>query len=51
MMFHLMVFHTIFSSIKVAEWPPFRKEPLTRLTIYSLCILTICYFSYFPFWV
>ena len=23
---------------------------VTRLTICSLCILTICYFSYFPFW-
>ena len=34
----------------VAEWPPFRKELLTRLTIGSLCILTICNFSCFPFW-
>ena len=39
----------IFSSIQVAEWPPFGKELLTRLTICSLCILTICNSSYFPF--
>ena len=39
-----------FSSVWVAEWPPFGKELLTRLTIYSLCSLTICNFSYFPFW-
>ena len=37
-------------SVLVAEWPPFGKEMLTRLTICSLCILTICNFSYFPFW-
>ena len=30
--------------------PPFGKELPTRLTIFSLCILTICNFSYFPFW-
>ena len=39
-----------FSSVLVAEWPSFGKELLTRLTICSLCILTICNFSYFPFW-
>ena len=39
-----------FSSIWVAEWPSLRKEPLTRLTMYSLCILTVCGFSYFLFW-
>ena len=37
-----------FSSVKVAEWSPFGKELLTRLTIISLCILTICNFSFFP---
>ena len=36
-----------FNSVCVAEWPPFRKELLTRLTICSLCILTICIF-FFP---
>ena len=35
-------------SVYVAEWPPFGKELLTRLTICSLSILTICNFSYFP---
>ena len=34
-----------FSSVWIAEWPPFRKELLTRLTICSLCILTICDYS------
>ena len=29
------------SSVLVAEWPPFGKELLTRLTICYLCILTI----------
>ena len=46
----LMCFHIIFSSIMVAEWPPFGKELLTRLSISSLCILTTCNISYFPFW-
>ena len=39
----------IFGSVGVAEWPLFGKELLTRLTICSLCMLTICNFSYFPF--
>ena len=38
-----------FSSVWVAEWPPFGKQLLTLLTICSLCILTICNISYFPF--
>ena len=38
-----------FSSVSVAEWPPFGKELLTRLTLCSLCILAICKISYFPF--
>ena len=49
-MFHLMCVHVIVRYVWVAEWPPFRKQLLTRLTIYSVCILTICNFSYFPFW-
>ena len=32
-----------FSSVKVAEWPPFGQELLTRLTICSLCILSISF--------
>ena len=39
-----------FSSVSVAEWPPFGKQLFTRLTICYLCILTICNISYFPFW-
>ena len=48
--FHLMCVHIICSSVLVAEWPYFGKELLPRLTIYSLCILTLCNFSNFPFW-
>ena len=44
-----MCVHIIFSSVSVAEWPPFGKKLLTRLTICSLCILTICNVGYFPF--
>ena len=40
----------IFSLVWVAEWSPFGKELLPRLNICFLCILTICYFSYFSFW-
>ena len=42
MTFHLTCVHIIISSVWVAEWPPFGKKLLTRLTISSLCILTIC---------
>ena len=43
MAFHLMFVHVVFSSARVAEWPPFGKKMLTRLTICSICIFTICY--------
>ena len=36
-----------FSSVQVAEWPPFGKELLTSLTIRSLCIMSFCNFSNF----
>ena len=49
MTFHLLCVHFSFSSVWVAEWPSFGKVLLTRLTMRSLCILTICNFSYFPF--
>ena len=39
-----------FSSVLVAEWRPFKKKLLIRVIICSLCILTICNISYFPFW-
>ena len=44
-----MCVHIVFSTVWVAEWPPFEKELLTRLTKCSLCFLTIGNFSYFPF--
>ena len=34
-----MSVHIILSLVCVAEWPPFGKELLSRLTIRSLCIL------------
>ena len=40
----------VLASACVAGWPPFGKKLLTRLTICSLCVLTMCSFSYFPFW-
>ena len=40
----------ILCSFKVAEWPPYGKELLTRLTVFSVCNLSICNFSYFSFW-
>ena len=41
--------HINSSSVWVAAWSPFGKELLIRLTICSLCILTICNFSYSRF--
>ena len=41
MTFHLMCVHIISSPVWVDEWHPFGKELLTRLTICSLCILTV----------
>ena len=49
-MFHLMFVYYTFSSVWVAEWPPFWKLLPTRLAICFHCILSICNFSYFPFW-
>ena len=50
MTIHLMCVDVIFSLVWLAEWPSLGKELLTRLTICSLCILTICNFRGFPFW-
>ena len=33
-----------------AEWQPFWRELLIRITICSLYSLTYCNFSYFPLW-
>ena len=38
------------SSVYVAEWPSFGKELPARLTLCSLCIMSICNFKYLPFW-
>ena len=48
-MFHFMVHYT-FSSVKVAEWPPFGKwlPARLRLAICSHCILSICNAYLFP---
>ena len=49
-MFHLMFVHYTFSSVWVAEWPPFGKKLPARLAICSHCLLSICSFIYFQFW-
>ena len=41
-MFHFMFVHYTFSSVWVAEWPPFGKWLPARLAICSNCILPIC---------
>ena len=51
MAFHPICVSYYFSSVRVAGWPPFGKELLTRLTICSLCVFTICNLSSFPFWI
>ena len=50
-MFHFMFVHYTFSSVWVAEWPPFGKKLPARLAICSHCILSICniFFSRFGF--
>ena len=47
-MFHFMFVHYTFSSVWVAEWPPFGKKLPTRLAICSHCILSICNIYLFP---
>ena len=46
-MFHLMFVHYIFSSVWVAEGPPFGKYLPARLVICSYCLLSICNFYSF----
>ena len=43
-MFHLTCVYIIFSSVRLLS-----GQLITRLTMCSLCILTICNISYFPF--
>ena len=47
--FRLVCVHIIFSSVWVAEWPPFGKELLILLTKHSLCIFVILVISCFGF--
>ena len=46
--FHFMFVHYTFSSVRVAEWPPFGKKLPARLAICSPCILSICNIYLFP---
>ena len=48
LMFHFMFGYYTFSSVWVAEWPPFGKELPARLAICSHCILSICNNNLFP---
>ena len=43
------MFVHIITVVWVAEWPPFGRELVIRLTICSLRILTSCNISSFPF--
>ena len=47
-MSHLMFVHFTFSSVWVAEWPPFRKKLLARSALCSHCLLSICNIILFP---
>ena len=49
---HLMFVHIKFSSVEVAEWPPYGKDLLTRLTICSTLYFDYRYllFAYLSFW-
>ena len=47
MTFQLACVHAIFSSFWGAEWPPFEKWLLTRLTMCFLCVLAVCVFFLF----
>ena len=47
-MFHLMIVHYTFSSVWVAESPPFGKKLPARLAICSHCLLSICNIYLFP---
>ena len=44
----LYVCYYTFSSVWVAEWPPFGKKLPARLAICSHCILPICNIYLFP---
>ena len=48
--FHLTCVYIIFSSVSVAEWPPFGKYLQTRLTICSFLYFDYLSYLLFPFW-
>ena len=50
-MFNFLFVHYTFSSVWVAEWPPFGEKLTARLAICSHCILSICNIYLFPVWV
>ena len=47
-MFPFMFVHYTFSSVWVAEWPPFRKQLSARLAICFNCCFFICNIYLFP---
>ena len=47
-MFHFIFVYYTFSSVWVAEWPPFRKKLPARWAICSHCSLSICNIYLFP---
>ena len=47
-MFHFMFVHYTFSSVWVAERPPFGNKLPTQLAVCSHCILSICNIYLFP---
>ena len=47
-MLHFMCVYYTFSSVWVAEWPPFGKKLPAPLAICSHCILSICNIYLFP---
>ena len=49
-MFHLMFVYYTFSSVWVAEWPPFRKQLSARLAICFHVFFLFVTFVYFLFW-
>ena len=50
-MFHFMFVHNTFSSVCVAQWPPFGKFLPARLKIWFHCISSICNIYLFPVFV
>ena len=49
-LFHFMFVHYTFSSVWVAEWPPFGKKLPARLAVVLIVFCIFVIFIYFPFW-